>query len=115
MSGRKLVGLRYWNTTSESGENEWRFECRDEAGMALLVPDEKYLFWLTLTLTVRDCALLLLLHIDSRGVALPAAVLGNLRVCRAPLGAPGLLHALRGAWVHPSAPPARADLRCMLP
>jgi hypothetical protein len=53
VSGRKLVGLRYWNSTTESGETEWRFEGRDEAGMAALVSDEKYMFWLTLCVTVR--------------------------------------------------------------
>ena len=51
MSGRKLVGLRYWNHTNEAGENEWKFEGRDEAGMAALVADEKYTFWLTTVVT----------------------------------------------------------------
>lgn len=58
MSGRKLIGLRYWNFTNEAGENEWQFECRDAAGMALVVPDEKRMFWTTLYVQVRsmnDC------------------------------------------------------------
>lgn len=51
VSGRKLIGLRYWNRTTESGDNEWQFECRDADGMAALVPEEKHLFWLTVYLT----------------------------------------------------------------
>jgi Eukaryotic protein of unknown function (DUF846) len=45
------VGLRYWNHTNEAGENEWKYEGRDEAGMAALVADEKYTFWLTTVVT----------------------------------------------------------------
>lgn len=48
VSGRKLVGLRYWNYTNEAGENEWQFESRDAEGMARLQPEEKRLFWVTL-------------------------------------------------------------------
>jgi len=51
VAGRKLIGLRYWNYTNEAGENEWQFECRDAEGMALLVPDEKRMFWATLYVT----------------------------------------------------------------
>lgn len=29
VSGRMLVGLRYWNYTTETGENDWQFESRD--------------------------------------------------------------------------------------
>ena len=53
MSGRKLVGLRYWNYTSETGENEWQFESRDPEGMAQVQVEEKRLFWTTLYLMVR--------------------------------------------------------------
>lgn len=53
MSGRKLVGLRYWNYTSETGENEWQFESRDADGMAQVQVEEKRLFWFTLYLMVR--------------------------------------------------------------
>jgi hypothetical protein len=53
VSGRKLVGLRYWNYTSESGENEWQFESRDAEGMATIQAEEKRLFWGTLYLMAR--------------------------------------------------------------
>jgi hypothetical protein len=53
VSGRKLVGLRYWNYTSETGENEWQFESRDPEGMAQVQVEEKRLFWTTLYLMVR--------------------------------------------------------------
>lgn len=53
VSGRKLIGLRYWNFTNEAGENEWQFECRDGDGMALIVPDEKRMFWTTLYIQAR--------------------------------------------------------------
>lgn len=29
VSGRTLVGLRYWNQVDEDGESYWVFECRD--------------------------------------------------------------------------------------
>lgn len=48
VSGRKLIGLRYWNSTNENGDNLWEFESRDAEGMAALVSEEKRLFWLTL-------------------------------------------------------------------
>ena len=56
MSGRKLVGLRYWNYTSDAGENEWQFESRDAEGMAAVQPQEKRLFWVTLYLMARRAA-----------------------------------------------------------
>lgn len=30
VSGRILVGLRWWNEIDEQGESIWRFECLDE-------------------------------------------------------------------------------------
>jgi hypothetical protein len=54
VSGRKLVGLRYWNYTSESGENEWQFESRDAEGMATIQAEEKRLFWATLYIMARS-------------------------------------------------------------
>ena len=54
MSGRKLVGLRYWNYTSDAGENEWQFESRDAEGMAQVQVEEKRLFWTTLYVMVRN-------------------------------------------------------------
>ena len=53
MSGRKLVGLRYWNFTNDAGENEWQFESRDPEGMARVAAEEKRMFWFTLYLMAR--------------------------------------------------------------
>ena len=33
VSGRLLVGLRYWNETDENGVSTWRFESRDAHGI----------------------------------------------------------------------------------
>ena len=38
VSGRLMVGLRYWNEVDDDNKSEWRFECRDEAGMARVHP-----------------------------------------------------------------------------
>ena len=32
VSGRLLVGLRYWNEIDDAGESRWRFEARDDEG-----------------------------------------------------------------------------------
>lgn len=37
VSGRILVGLRWWNEINDLGESEWRFECLDhEVGIGIL-------------------------------------------------------------------------------
>ena len=48
VSGRLLVGLRYWNEVDDTGESKWQFESRDEGGMRKIDPGEKRIFWLTL-------------------------------------------------------------------
>ena len=48
VSGRLLVGLRYWNEIDDAGESRWRFEARDDEGMARVSANEKRLFWTTL-------------------------------------------------------------------
>uniref|UniRef100_A0A7S0SVU1 Golgi apparatus membrane protein TVP23 n=1 Tax=Mantoniella antarctica TaxID=81844 RepID=A0A7S0SVU1_9CHLO len=48
VSGRLLVGLRYWNEIDDAGVSTWRFESRDAEGMKLVSPQESRLFWLTL-------------------------------------------------------------------
>lgn len=48
VSGRLLVGLRYWNEIDEAGLSTWRFESRDAEGMKLVSPQESALFWYTL-------------------------------------------------------------------
>ena len=48
VSGRLLVGLRYWNEIDENGESKWLFESRDEEGMKNLVDaNEQRIFWFT--------------------------------------------------------------------
>jgi len=48
LSGRLLVGLRYWNEIDESGVSRWRFESRDAEGMKAVRASEKTLFWYSL-------------------------------------------------------------------
>ena len=49
VSGRLLVGLRYWNEVEEqSGESKWQFESRDADGMRLVDATEKRIFWWTI-------------------------------------------------------------------
>lgn len=49
VSGRLLVGLRWWNEVKEDGTNEWRFESREDTSR---ISDlDSLVFWLTLWLT----------------------------------------------------------------
>jgi hypothetical protein len=49
VSGRLLVGLRWWNEVKEDGTNEWRFESREDTSR---ISDlDSRVFWLTLWLT----------------------------------------------------------------
>lgn len=48
VTGRLLVGLRYWNEIDDAGVSTWRFESRDAEGMKLVSPSESTLFWYTL-------------------------------------------------------------------
>jgi hypothetical protein len=46
VSGRLLVGLRWWNEVREDGSNEWRFESREDTSR---ISDlDSRVFWLTL-------------------------------------------------------------------
>jgi hypothetical protein len=45
VSGRLLVGLRYWNEIDDAGVSTWRFESRDAEGMKLIDASERALFW----------------------------------------------------------------------
>lgn len=99
------MGLRYWNFTSESGENEWQFESRDAEGMATVQVEEKRLFWTTLYIMVRrvlprvaPCACV---QADCWAVAVArACAAGAVEPVRARVAAQavaGLPHALSGA------------------
>mmetsp|Transcript_42312 Transcript_42312/g.51333 ORF Transcript_42312/g.51333 Transcript_42312/m.51333 type:complete len:181 (+) Transcript_42312:199-741(+) len=45
VSGRILVGLRWWNEIDEAGKSEWKFESLTPAEMENLQPEESRLFW----------------------------------------------------------------------
>ncbi|XP_022759659.1 Golgi apparatus membrane protein-like protein ECHIDNA [Durio zibethinus] len=50
VSGRILVGLRWWNEINDQGESTWKFECLDQESLALINPKDSWLFWWTLYL-----------------------------------------------------------------
>ncbi|URE28094.1 hypothetical protein MUK42_15724 [Musa troglodytarum] len=50
VSGRILVGLRWWNEIDEQGESVWKFECLDQESLALMNKKDSWLFWWTLYL-----------------------------------------------------------------
>ncbi|KAK6787890.1 hypothetical protein RDI58_016415 [Solanum bulbocastanum] len=54
VSGRILVGLRWWNEIDDNGESVWRFECLDQESMARMNKKDSWLFWWTLYLTVSE-------------------------------------------------------------
>ncbi|GER55947.1 Golgi apparatus membrane protein tvp23, partial [Striga asiatica] len=51
VSGRILVGLRWWNEINDNGESVWKFECLDQESMARMNKKDSWLFWWTLYLT----------------------------------------------------------------
>jgi len=52
ISGRLLVGLRWWNYIDEDGVSQWKFEARKKkkGEQSKVVPVESRLFWLSLTI-----------------------------------------------------------------
>ncbi|XP_020590652.1 Golgi apparatus membrane protein-like protein ECHIDNA [Phalaenopsis equestris] len=50
VSGRILVGLRWWNEINEQGESVWKFECLDQESLARMNKKDSWLFWWTLYL-----------------------------------------------------------------
>ncbi|EEF47218.1 Protein FAM18B, putative [Ricinus communis] len=50
VSGRILVGLRWWNEIDEQGESVWKFECLDQQSLARMNKKDSWLFWWTLYL-----------------------------------------------------------------
>lgn len=50
MSGRLMVGLRWWNEVSETGGNEWKFETLAEGQRAVNKHDART-FWTVLYIT----------------------------------------------------------------
>lgn len=51
VSGRILVGLRWWNEINEEGESVWKYECLDQESLARMNKKDSWLFWWTLYLT----------------------------------------------------------------
>ncbi|KAK2640049.1 hypothetical protein Ddye_027844 [Dipteronia dyeriana] len=51
VSGRILVGLRWWNEINDEGESVWKFESLDQESMARMNKKDSWLFWWTLYLT----------------------------------------------------------------
>ncbi|OMO64057.1 hypothetical protein CCACVL1_22085 [Corchorus capsularis] len=50
VSGRILVGLRWWNEINDQGESVWKFECLDQESLARINQKDSWLFWWTLYL-----------------------------------------------------------------
>ncbi|XP_024373844.1 Golgi apparatus membrane protein-like protein ECHIDNA [Physcomitrium patens] len=51
VSGRILVGLRWWNEVDEQGQSVWHFESLDQQTLETLNKKDAWLFWWTLYLT----------------------------------------------------------------
>ncbi|KAM7277287.1 hypothetical protein ACFE04_019153 [Oxalis oulophora] len=50
VSGRILVGLRWWNEINDEGESIWKFESLDQQSLARMNKKDSWLFWWTLYL-----------------------------------------------------------------
>ncbi|KAJ6757000.1 hypothetical protein OIU74_026290 [Salix koriyanagi] len=50
VSGRILVGLRWWNEINDLGESVWKFESLDQESLARMNKKDSWLFWWTLYL-----------------------------------------------------------------
>ncbi|ELU05815.1 hypothetical protein CAPTEDRAFT_186713 [Capitella teleta] len=48
ISGRLLVGLRWWNHVDEDGKSQWVFESRKGAAKSLISGTESRIFWLSM-------------------------------------------------------------------
>jgi len=48
VSGRLLVGLRWWNEVKEDGSSAWVYESGDEQKLAAMNPNDGYVFWTAL-------------------------------------------------------------------
>eukprot|EP00213_Chloropicon_mariensis_P003157 CAMPEP_0197471150 /NCGR_PEP_ID=MMETSP1309-20131121/2032_1 /TAXON_ID=464262 /ORGANISM="Genus nov. species nov., Strain RCC998" /LENGTH=170 /DNA_ID=CAMNT_0043008629 /DNA_START=72 /DNA_END=584 /DNA_ORIENTATION=- len=45
VSGRFLVGLRWWHEVNEDGSSQWKFESLSEEGLKTIDSFEKRIFW----------------------------------------------------------------------
>nr|POF08097.1 golgi apparatus membrane protein-like protein echidna [Quercus suber] len=60
VSGRILVGLRWWNEINDLGESVWKFESLDQESLARMNKKDSWLFWWTLYLTAASLAFYIL-------------------------------------------------------
>jgi len=69
ISGRLLVGLRWWNQVDEEGQSKWIFESRSQKSLARnpINTKEKTIFWATLFICPILWALLLISAFVSLG------------------------------------------------
>lgn len=51
ITGRLLVGLRWWNYVDENGESKWIFESRKGSGSLRMSASESRIFWLSLVIS----------------------------------------------------------------
>ncbi|KAG0604444.1 hypothetical protein M758_10G172700 [Ceratodon purpureus] len=51
VSGRLLVGLRWWNDINDEGESVWHFESLDQQSLMALSKKDSWLFWWSLYLS----------------------------------------------------------------
>ncbi|KAK9673367.1 hypothetical protein RND81_12G163100 [Saponaria officinalis] len=51
VSGRILVGMRWWNEIDDLGESVWKFESLDQESLARMNKKDSWLFWWSLYLT----------------------------------------------------------------
>ncbi|KAH9620965.1 hypothetical protein KSS87_017586 [Heliosperma pusillum] len=58
VSGRILVGLRWWNEINDLGESVWKFESLDQESLARMSKKDSWLFWWSLYLTAAAWILL---------------------------------------------------------
>eukprot|EP00697_Spironema_sp_BW2_P016252 gnl/Spiro4/7426_TR3889_c0_g1_i1.p1 gnl/Spiro4/7426_TR3889_c0_g1~~gnl/Spiro4/7426_TR3889_c0_g1_i1.p1 ORF type:complete len:203 (+),score=43.54 gnl/Spiro4/7426_TR3889_c0_g1_i1:56-664(+) len=52
VTGRLLVGLRWWNQVKEDGTSQWVFESRSELEQSVMHPTESRAFWLGMYIPV---------------------------------------------------------------
>lgn len=85
VSGRILVGLRWWNETNEEGETLWHFESLDQAQLEQLNKADTWIFWWTLYATpaawlVLGIITLIRLNFDYLLIVMVALVLGSANI-----------------------------------
>jgi hypothetical protein len=51
VSGRKLVGLRWWNDVKEDGTSSWIFESKNPGEMQKISPTDSRVFWYSMYIT----------------------------------------------------------------